>query len=117
MLLLLPGLCIGNLSYVTLGNIVITENNNGDISNGANETITLTAPAGIEFQAGTGSGSVSGTGATFGSVVVTNSTITFTASLSGGSNSNINTITINGINVRATSLVSSVTLTRTGGTM
>ncbi|TAH28937.1 MAG: PKD domain-containing protein [Cytophagales bacterium] len=113
----LTGLCIGNLSYVTLGNIVITENNNGDISNGANETITLTAPAGIEFQAGTGSGSVSGTGATFGSVVVTNSTITFTASLSGGSNSNINTITINGINVRATSLVSSVTLTRTGGTM
>ena len=89
-------------AYTALGNIVIAEWSNGDISaSQTSKTLILTAPANWRFRAG--SGSVSYTTSmdiTAASIVVAASTITVTFSTDGFANRS-DTITISNIRVQA----------------
>ncbi|MFA6476084.1 MAG: hypothetical protein WCV68_01565, partial [Candidatus Paceibacterota bacterium] len=101
-------------AYTTLGNIVITENNNNDIS--SNGTFTVAPPSGWQFNTTGVTTSVTG-GLT---VVVTSQTASLlTLTISNRNNSTAQSFTIIGLQVRATngaSLPSSGNITRAGGT-
>ena len=89
--------------YTTLGNIVIAEGGGtkGDFATGTNKTLILTAPSGWTFNPGAGSVSFnSNKDITAASIAVTSTTITVTLSVSGTANAD--TLTISGIQVRAT---------------
>lgn len=91
-------------AYTTLGDIVIKENNKADIVGFVNsKTFTITPPTGWSFNAGIGSVSapLSPTGdITAISISITTSSITVTYSTNN--DNRIDTITISGIQVRAT---------------
>ena len=96
-----------------LGNIVITEIANGDISGSG--TLILTAPTNFEFTAA-GTTSATGTEITGLSSVLTNST-TITLAFTVGGTAEINAITISGIQIRGiTAATPASDVTRTGGT-
>lgn len=106
-------------AYTTLGDIVMTESAATDIPDSQlNETLILTAPSGWEFNAGTGSATASSLGdLTIDSTVVTPSTITVTFS-SDSNADETDTITISGIQVRATegaAITSAGDILRTSG--
>ena len=90
-------------SYTALGNIVITEGNNGDFATPqTNTTLILTAPANWEFQSGTCSATFAATkNITAASCANTTSAITVTLSVSGTNKTDV--LTISGVNVRPTS--------------
>ena len=90
-------------AYTTLGNIVIAENANTDFApNQTNRTLILTAPSGWQFNAGVGSVSFTkNRDITAASVVVTASAATVTLSTDSNANRS-DTLTISGIQVRAT---------------
>ncbi len=104
-------------AFTTLGNIVITEGVNADITAGFH-TLVLAAPAGWRFLAGS-TITVTPTGsdiafATSGGVTATNITINILAL----GTANINTITIGGVQVQATSTASAagnITASNNGG--
>ena len=88
-------------AYTTIGNIVITSQNNNDFAkNQSNKTLILTIPSGWVFNAGVGTGSVSGSHITFTSMSVTTTTITVTFSRDNSNSSNA-AVTISGIQVQA----------------
>src|SRR5437870_611996 len=70
-------------AYFTLGNIVITEGSKGDIANGTNVTLILSAPANFEFQAGIGTASDNAQNVTVNGITVTATTITLTITVNG----------------------------------
>ncbi len=105
-----------------LGNIVITEVANGDFPTATGKTLILTAPSGWQFNAGVGSATfnkVSGSGGPEGlinSTTVTATTITVNYDITN--TSQINNITISGIQVQATeggSIPASGNILRTSG--
>lgn len=104
-------------SYSSIGNIVITEGANADIPLAAiltNYTITLTAPANFQFNAGVGSVNASSGDITTMSVVVTATTITITYQSNEANRTNENdVITVSGIQVRAITALATQTVTKT----
>ncbi len=113
------GSCLNILpgAYTSIGTIIITENSNGDIGSANNKTLILTAPAGFQFNPGTGSVSYAlGKNITSASLVVTSTTITVTFSTSGTNKKDA--LSISGIQARATSTGVSGSIQRTaaGGT-
>lgn len=102
-------------AYNAMGNIVIAESANSNFSSGTGVTLILTAPTNFQFQAGTGAVAVTGgqnLSATSIAVTATTITVTYTC---GGTN-RTDTMTISGIQVRATTTASTGNITRTGGT-
>jgi hypothetical protein len=92
-------------AFTTLGDIVISEAAAGDFSTQTNTTLILTAPTGWQFNPGVGStqATKSGPGGNElndNSISVTNTTITVNISVTG--TGQINTLSIKGIQVRAT---------------
>src|ERR1051326_3470310 len=93
-------------AFTTLGNIVITETGTGDFAAQTTKTLILTAPNGWLFSPGTGSATaakISGGGGNevaVNSIAVTASNITVTITVSG--TGQIKSLTISGIQVRAT---------------
>src|SRR5205823_7482065 len=106
--------------YTTLGNIVLTESggNKADFATGSNKTLILTAPSGWTFNPSAGSVSfATGKDITAASIAVTSTTATVT--LSVGGTASVDTLTISGIQVRATNgsaLPSSGDILRTSAT-
>lgn len=102
-------------AYLSIGNIVITENNNNDFAVQTNTTLILSAPAGFQFNPGVGSVSyIAGRNFTAASITVTATTITVTLSVNNTNRSD--ELTISGIEARATSAGVSGNILRTGGT-
>jgi hypothetical protein len=96
------GACSYPSSYFTLGNIVLTESQNGDFSTGTNRTIVMNAPIGMEFQAASGNISVvSGRNLSNELITTTNSSFTIQYNCSGSNK--LDVMTISGIRIRATS--------------
>src|SRR5215212_10047095 len=92
-------------AFTTLGDIVIAENVNNDFSVQANRTLILTAPTGWQFNPGVGTTAATKTGAggnelNDNSITVTATTITVNISVTGITQ--LNTLSIKGIEVRAT---------------
>ena len=106
-------------AYTTLGNISITSNNNNDIpKNQTNVTMILSAPSGWAFNPGVGTLTAGGSRITANSITVTASTITANYSRSNNNSSNAS-LTISGIQVRATNgaaIPASGSILQTGGT-
>ncbi len=101
--------------YLSIGDIIFNENNNGDFATGTNVTLLLSAPANFNFQAGVGTVSYTNSrNFTSASIVVTATTITVTYTISGTNKDD--RLTISGINVRSTLAGSSGQILRTGGT-
>ena len=101
--------------YSFLGDIVITENANGNISTFG--TITLSAPSNFEFESGTGSVSITaGTDITsISATSITTSSVSFT--INGSTFSSIDEIKITGLKVRGiTAAAGPQNVTRTAGT-
>ena len=101
--------------YSFLGDIVITENANGNISTFG--TITLSAPSNFEFESGTGSVSrTAGTDITsISGTSITTSSVSFT--INGSTFSSIDEIKITGLKVRGiTAAAGPQNVTRTAGT-
>jgi hypothetical protein len=91
--------------FTTLGDIVISEGSNNDFPIQSNTTLILTAPTGWQFNPGVGSTSTTKSGSggnelTDNSITVTATTITVNISVTG--TGQINTLSIKGIQVRAT---------------
>jgi hypothetical protein len=106
-------------SYFSLGNIVVTEADNADFSNGTNVTFILDVPANFEFQPGVGSVSRSGPNLSAASIAVTATQITVTMTVAGatGGGFNPDILTISGIKVRGiTAMTASSPIKRSGGT-
>ena len=106
-------------TFSTIGNILISENLINDFS--ASGTLILSAPTGWQFNAGAGSVSTtkSGPGANELSASLTVTTTTITVNIIVTGTGQINTLTISGIQVKATdgaNLPSSGNILRTGGT-
>lgn len=93
----LTNLCVGSVTYTNLGSIIIAGATT-DITNGNNETMVLTMPAGFELEAGQGSTSIQG-GGNIDNTTVTASTITIQYDAVGATTG----FTITGLRVRATS--------------
>jgi len=107
------GACSFPSSYFTLGNIVLTESQNGDFSAGTNRTIIVNASSGIEFQAGTGAVSVvGGRNLSNESLTVTSTMLTIQYNCNG--TNKLDVLTISGIRIRATS-AGSYSLVRNAG--
>src|SRR5215212_6835209 len=92
-------------AFTTLGDIVIAENVNNDFPVQANRTLILTAPTGWQFNPGVGTTAATKTGAggnelNDNSITVTATTITVNISVTGITQ--LNTLSIKGIEVRAT---------------
>src|SRR5215213_3836664 len=108
-------------AFTTLGDIVIAENVNNDFPVQANSTLILTAPTGWQFNPGVGTTAATKAGAggnelNDNSITVTATTITVNISVTGTVQSN--TLSIKGIQVRATdgaNLPSSGNILRTVG--
>ena len=102
--------------YVTLGNIVIDEGANTDITmaSGTNYTLVLNAPLNFEFNPGVGSVTLSGSpDVDIISINVTTTAITITYSSTQGNRANgDDIITISGIQFRGINLASSGNITR-----
>ena len=102
-------------SYNSLGNIVITENQNSNFSTGTNVILILTAPTNFEFQAGIGNVSYVGAkNITAASIAITATTITVTYTVSG--TNKMDTMAISGLQVRGITTASTGDITYTGGT-
>lgn len=102
-------------AYISIGNIVITENSNNDFAVQTNTTLILSAPAGFQFNAGAGSVSyIPGRNITAASIAVTATTITVTISVNNTNQTDA--LTISGIQARATTSGVSGNILRTGGT-
>ncbi|MGL2967294.1 fibronectin type III domain-containing protein [Flavobacterium sp. XGLA_31] len=98
-------------AYNALGDIVIDETSNSNISTGTNKTLVLSAPTNFEFQAGTGSVSyVSGKNISAATIAVTATTITITYTC-GGTN-RTDSMTISGLQVRGVNTASTGDITR-----
>ncbi|MES2284032.1 MAG: PKD-like domain-containing protein, partial [Bacteroidota bacterium] len=112
-----PSLTVTGCSFPTpysnLNNIVITETSPGDISTFG--TLIITAPANFEFLPTTGAvGFTAGRDISIATVTVSASTVTVT--LNGSTASNIDAITISGLQVRGVTGASGATnITRNGG--
>ncbi|MFZ6010121.1 MAG: Ig-like domain-containing protein, partial [Bacteroidota bacterium] len=106
--------CTG--TYVTLPDIVITEVANSDFSQGANQTLVLTAGSGYTFEPGTGTVTFgSGADISAASIVVTASdvTVTYSVDLIAGADA----LTISGLKFTTSSSTNpGADITRTGGT-
>src|SRR5215213_5305347 len=92
-------------AFTTLGDIVIAENVNNDFPVQASRTLILTAPTGWQFNPGVGTTAATKTGAggnelNDNSITVTATTITVNISVTGTAQTN--TLSIKGIQVRAT---------------
>ncbi|HEY6193143.1 MAG TPA: Ig-like domain repeat protein, partial [Bacteroidota bacterium] len=92
-------------AYTTLGNIVITEQSNGDFANssGASRTLILTAPSGWRFNAGVGNVAAANSKDIVNgseSIVIGSTTLTVTFAVNGTSKTDV--LTISGIQVQAT---------------
>ncbi|TAG90727.1 MAG: PKD domain-containing protein, partial [Bacteroidetes bacterium] len=113
----LTNLCVGNPAYTTLGDIVITENSVTEIPTGNGQNMIFTMPAGVELQSGVGTISFTSTGGfiTNGLIFVATNSIFISFDNAAGSQTETNSITISGLKVRATSSVTNVNMTRTGG--
>jgi len=96
------GACSFPSSYFTLGNIVLTESQNGDFSAGTNRTIIVNAPSGIEFQAGIGAVSVVG-GRNLSNELLTVTSTILTIQYNCNGTNKLDVLTISGISIRATS--------------
>lgn len=102
-------------AYISIGNILITENSNNDLAVQTGATLILSAPAGFQFNAGVGSVSyIAGRNITAASITVTATTITVTFSVNNTNRSD--QLTISGIQARATAPGVSGNILRTGGT-
>ena len=89
-------------AYTTLGNIVITENNNGDFSILSGVTIILVAPTNFVFNAGAGAVTfAAGQNITNAAIAVTAGSITVTYTVTGTNRTDV--LTISGIQARASS--------------
>ncbi len=116
-----PVMCVGDLSYVTISDIVVAETSNTDFDiQNTNRTIRIDVSAGSRFQFQPGIGSVSFTGTGSGSVTasigVTATRITITLIESSNTNAGgLNTITISGVRVRAITAAASLLLRRVSG--
>jgi hypothetical protein len=96
------GACSFPSSYFTLGNIVLTESQNGDFSAGTNRTIVMNAPIGMEFQAASGNiSAVGGRNLSNESLTVTSTMLTIQYNCNG--TNKLDVLTISGIRIRATS--------------
>ena len=96
------GACSYPSSYFTLGNIVLTESQNGDFSTGTNRTIVMNAPIGMEFQAASGNiSAVGGRNLSNESLTVTSTILTIQYNCNG--TNKLDVLTISGIRIRATS--------------
>ncbi len=107
------GSCSFPSSYFILGNIVLTETQASDFSTGTNRTITINAPTGIEFQAGSGTISVVG-GRNLSNELITVSSTNITIQFSCNGTNKLDVLTISGLKIRATS-VGNYSLLRNGG--
>lgn len=108
------GACSLSSRYFTLGNLIISETQNADFSIGTARTITITAPAGLQFLANSGSILVSsGKNLSGESIAVTSTSITIQFNCSG--TNKLDVLTISGINLRSTTYAN-YQLSRSGGT-
>jgi hypothetical protein len=108
------GACSLPSRYFTLGNLIISETQNADFSVGTARTITITAPAGLQFLANSGSILVSsGKNLSGESIAVTSTSITIQFNCSG--TNKLDVLTISGINLRSTTYAN-YQLSRSGGT-
>lgn len=97
------GICIPTAAfqYQPIGNIIIKEGNTGDLPIQSGTTLVLTAPTGFTFQVNTGSVQVTASqNISSASLSVTLTTITLTLTVTG--TNKIDSITIIGVNARAT---------------
>jgi len=111
----LTGLCVGNVAYTPLGDIVIEEGADGDATTGNPLTIILSMPAGFELNPATGSTSASSND----DITVTGTTVlagTVTITINVTNNNKKTVLTLSGLQVRATAVGTGATITRTGGT-
>ncbi|MFN6946295.1 MAG: T9SS type A sorting domain-containing protein [Cytophagaceae bacterium] len=101
-------------AYYNLGNIVLTENNNGDFAVGTNVTFRLEVPENFEFRPGFGAvAHTAGNNITASAINVTATHITIT--LTVGATNRSDQLTISGIQVRGLVGPSSGVITRAGG--
>jgi hypothetical protein len=108
------GACSLPSSYFKLGNIKITETQNGDFATGTAKTIIFSAPTGLQFLANTGVVSATGGKNLSGeSITVTSSIITVQFNCSG--TNKLDLMTISGLKVRASN-VGLYSLSRSAGT-
>jgi len=116
-----PDLCVGNVVYSTLGDIVLSEVSTNDFTlTGVNQNITIhpTISSRFEFEPGIGSVLVTGPDASsiIASLNVTATQIELVLSeVDDLHESSLNTITISGIQVRAINTASVTNLERLGG--
>ncbi len=113
----LTNLCVGASAYTSLGDIVITEDTPITFPTGNGQNIIFSMPAGVELQSGVGTltlGSVGGF-MTNGIIFTSSNSMFISFDASIGSEIEINTITISGLKVKATSPVGNVNMTRTAG--
>ncbi|WP_207532644.1 T9SS type A sorting domain-containing protein [Desertivirga arenae] len=104
-------------SYTTIGDIIISSGATGDFAlSQSNKDFVLTAPANWQFKAGTGNVIISGPTLTSATIAVTATTITVTFS-TGSVSSASNSITISGIQVKASvkTTLSTNNIIRTSG--
>jgi hypothetical protein len=103
-------------AYTVMSNIIVTEGVASDISTGAAQTFILSAPAGFQFNPGSGTVIfTAGMDITSTSMVVTAATITVTISV--GSNTKLDAFRIRNVGVRATASNVTGNILRTGGTI
>ncbi len=107
-------ICSG--SFQSIANIVISETGVADFNNGAGKTLVLSLANTSEFVIANSGVSVSGASADVSglSVSVGLTSLTVTYSVSGGTV--LDNITISGLKVYATGVVTNTTIIRTGGT-
>ena len=107
-------ICAGSNTYIALGDIVIAEGVATDFGVGCDQSLILGAPALFEFKAGVGNVSSSGTDITgTPMIIVTASQITISYNV--GTVSDLNSLTISGIQIKATTPSSNGNVLRTGG--
>lgn len=111
----LTNICSGTTTYFDLGNIVINEGSASHFATGAGQTLVLAAPTGFEFEAGVGNAPVPNGSDLTGSPTMVVATNQITVTYDVSAEANVNTLTLSGIRVRATTTSTSGNITRSGG--
>jgi hypothetical protein len=104
--------------FTTLSNIIITEGLANDIGVQTGATFILTAPAGFEFNPGSGNVTfTAGRDITSASLSVTSTTITVTLTTSGNTGMDIFRIRNVGVRALSNNIAGQILRTATGGTL
>ncbi len=98
----LSNLCVGSAVYTPLGNIVITEGVNNDITGNQNHTLILNMPTGFELQPSTGIMNTLAGGNIVSQFIFVSSNAIFIAFTTDNTTDKPDAITISGLQAKAT---------------